>query len=99
MVSRASHVPDLQEERLPDALFYVQVVIIVVGIPEILAHREKIEYSAAKGGSYCASIWAGSAARWEDSYAGLPRWSDVRSDGVHRTATCWIPFDAVGSAV
>ena len=47
MVGRASHVPYLQEERLSDALFHVQIVIVVVGIPEILANREKIENSAA----------------------------------------------------
>ena len=94
MVSRAAHVTDLHEERPTEALFHVQIIIVVISIPEILAYRENIEDAAA-----AISRCANGAPGWKYRLVGHPRWSGSRSDGVHWTATCGISFDAVWSAV
>src|SRR6202035_4895719 len=94
-MSSTADVANLEKQGLTEALFDIQVVVVVVGVSEILADGKNIiDLSAAIAGGAQASRCRKDGIASDDGAA-----ASHRRHSVHRTRAGWITFQAVGGAV
>src|ERR1700688_17669 len=94
-MSSTADVANLEKQRLTEALFDIQVVVVVVGVSEVLADGKNIiDLSAAiAGGAQASGRGKDGVVRDDGAAAGYRRHS------VHRTGASRITFQAVGGTV